>query len=142
MNLWENRGSVKINTSVKSYLYTSVKNSCLNHLKRENFFSSTEEHAEYADETNHIPQEKIEAEEIKKEVNKTIDKLPPKCKEIFLMARFDDLSYSEIAEIQNISINTVKTQLKRAMKFLSDNLKHLKSYIIFIQFLFWWYSGK
>ena len=114
----------------------------MNHLKRENFFASADENAEYAERTGPVTHEKIEADEIKLEVDKTIAKLPQKCREIFLMARFDDLSYSEIAEIQNISINTVKTQLKRAMKFLSENLKHLKSYMIFIHFMIWWYSGK
>jgi RNA polymerase sigma-70 factor (ECF subfamily) len=46
------------------------------------------------------------------------------------MHRYDDLSYKEIAETNNISINTVKTQMKRALKSLRENLAFLKVLLI------------
>ena len=54
---------------------------------------------------------------------RTIGKLPEKCKQVFLMACLDDKTYQEIAETLGVSINTVKTQMKYALKFLRDNLR-------------------
>jgi RNA polymerase sigma-70 factor (ECF subfamily) len=58
-------------------------------------------------------------------IHKAIDELPQQCRQIYLMKRYDYLKYTEIAEILNISINTVKTQMKRALKSLLKNLAHL-----------------
>ncbi len=140
--LWENKDRINIKTSVKAYLYTSVKNSCINFIKRENFFSSVEENAEYSDKKHKTPDSKLEEKEINAAVHKAVNNLPEKCRQIFMMCKYDELSYAEIAELQNISINTVKTQLKRAVKSLTKNLTHLRSFLIFIQFMFWWYLNK
>ena len=48
------------------------------------------------------------------------------------MKKYDELSYKEIAEILGISINTVKTQMKRALKFLLKQLENLSSIIMFL----------
>ncbi len=140
--LWENKEKISIKTSVKAYLYTAVKNSCINFIKRENFFSSVENNDEYHDTNYKSPDSKLEEKEITTAIHTAINKLPEKCRQIFMMCKYDDLSYAEIAELQNISINTVKTQLKRAVKSLTKNLAHLRSFLIFIQFMFWWYLNK
>lgn len=56
-------------------------------------------------------------------INEAIDHLPNKCREIFILNRFDGLSYKEITEVLNISINTVKTQMARALSSLRKALK-------------------
>ena len=142
VNLWDNRETFNIKISIKTYLYTSVKNSCLNYIKRENFFSSTDENNEPPDKSGKTQLDKMEEDEINSAIRNAINKLPEKCREIFMMCRYDELSYKEIAEILDISINTVKTQLKRAMKNLYANLGHLRSIIIFVQFMVWWYANK
>ena len=76
------------------------------------------------------PEEQIIENEMIEKVHKAIEKLPEKCRYIYLMKRYDDLKYHEIAEILNISINTVKTQMKRAFKSLLTNLAYLKTNII------------
>ena len=53
----------------------------------------------------------------------TIDKLPEKCRQVFLMACLNDKTYQEIADELGTSINTVKTQMKTALKFLRENLQ-------------------
>ena len=57
----------------------------------------------------------------------TIFELPEKCRIIFCMSRFDDLSYKEIAKIQGISIKTVETQIGRALVFLRKKLSSFLS---------------
>ena len=54
---------------------------------------------------------------------RTIGKLPEKCKQVFLMACLNDKTYQEIANTLGVSVNTVKTQMKYALKFLRDNLR-------------------
>ena len=53
----------------------------------------------------------------------TIDKLPEKCRKVFLMACLNDKTYQEVADELGTSINTVKTQMKTALKFLRENLQ-------------------
>lgn len=129
VKLWERRDSLEITTSLKSYMYTSIKNLSLNFIKKENHFSAIEEE-ETVLENQKNPVEILEENELGESIHKAISELPDKCREIFMMCRFDDLSYQEIAEIQNISVNTVKTQLQRAMKILSNKLSHIK-FILF-----------
>lgn len=64
----------------------------------------------------------------------TIDKLPGKCRKVFLMACLNDKSYQEIADELGTSINTVKTQMKTALKFLRENL-HEELFLTLLLFL-------
>ena len=53
---------------------------------------------------------------------RTINRLPDECRKIFLMAALDDMKYQEIADALQISVNTVKTQMKIALRFLREHL--------------------
>ena len=75
------------------------------------------------------PDERVINKENRNEIVKAINELPDKCKEIFKMNRFDNLKYREIAEILDISVKTVETQMGRALKKLRENLQHLISII-------------
>ena len=66
------------------------------------------------------------SEEFSEEIEllyKTIDQLPEKCRKVFLLACLNDKTYQEIADEQGTSVNTVKTQMKAALKFLRENLQ-------------------
>jgi RNA polymerase sigma-70 factor (ECF subfamily) len=126
VRLWDARETLNIHTSLRSYLYTAVKNSCLNQLKRESFSSSLEGKEERSDTTTLRPDAQLESDEIAEALEEAIGSLPSKCRQIFCLAKFDGLSYQEIAEIQGVSVNTVKTQLKRALKSLSRVLQYLQ----------------
>ena len=68
----------------------------------------------------------IFSEEFSEEIEllyKTIDQLPEKCRKVFLLACLNDKTYQEIADEQGTSVNTVKTQMKAALKFLRENLQ-------------------
>ncbi|HEY4789698.1 MAG TPA: sigma-70 family RNA polymerase sigma factor, partial [Bacteroidales bacterium] len=62
-------------------------------------------------------------EDIQKDVKEAIEQLPPQCKVIFCLSRFDMLTYNEISERLNISVNTVKTQMSRALESLRKQLE-------------------
>ncbi len=123
--IWSNRENWHIRSNVKSYLYTAVRNHALNFLKRDKRLLNMGEGNDYADSDIRTPDQELMDKEMETAVHNAIDKLPPRCRQIYVMHRYDELKYTEIAEILSISINTVKTQMKRAMQSLHKNLKYL-----------------
>jgi RNA polymerase sigma-70 factor (ECF subfamily) len=121
-----------MNTSLKSYLFQGVHNRCLNYIrdrKKLVQFDSPQSEAElgqYLESKDHL-----ESEEAEGRINRALDELPEKCREIFLMNRFDGLKYREIAEKLNISIKTVETQMSRALKSLRERLSDMITILIF-----------
>ena len=136
VRLWESRDTLSIQSSLKSYLYASVRNASLNTIKRENFTSSLDYEEERSDTPDMQPDIQLESNELAVALEQAMNGLAPKCRQIFCMAKYDGLSYQEIAEVLNISINTVKTQLKRALKSLGRSLQHFQILLLFLRF--WW----
>lgn len=120
VDLWVKREKIDISSSVKSYLYRSVKNRCIDYLRKERITSKTSESVE---NINQIPfRDLVEEAELKKRLNSVINQLPEKCREIFLLCRFEGLKYAEIAQKLNISVKTVEMQMGIALKRLRNNL--------------------
>ena len=134
VKLWINKSKIKIKHSVKSYLYIAVKNHSLNYINKENKLSSLNVQLDTADIKGQTPEEDLINKDMYIAVHNAIDNLPDQCRKIYLMKKYDGLSYNEITEILGISVNTVKTQMKRAIKSLLKNLSYLRI-IIFIFFL-------
>ena len=133
VRLWESRETLSIQSSLRSYLYASVRNACLNYIKRENFTVSLD-HEEPRSDTVVVPPDiQLESTELAEALEKAVNALAPRCRQIFCMAKYDDLSYQEIAEILDVSMNTVKTQLKRALKSLSRSMQHFQMLMLFLR---------
>lgn len=120
IDLWTKRESITVSTSVKSYLYTTVKNRCIDVLRKE---KTTTAISESVENLNQIPfRDLIEEAELNDRINASINQLPEKCREIFLLCRFEGLKYSEISENLGISVKTVEMQMGIALKKLRENL--------------------
>lgn len=140
INFWNNRQKLKITSSLSGYLFRSVHNACVNYLKRDkrrNNILSIEELNRREIKINEplsddYPPGIIFVKELENQIFLEIEKLPDSCKEIFKLSRFDGLSNKEIANSLNISENTVKVQLYRALK----NLKKALSGHLFLFFNF------
>jgi RNA polymerase sigma-70 factor (ECF subfamily) len=123
--MWNKANSLDIHTSVKAYLYGAVRNSCLNYIKHQ---KTKQEHVEHTKYTSSDASEiqPMELDELQEEINAAIQKLPEKCREVFLLSRMENKKYKEIAETLNISIKTVENQMGKALKILREQLaKHL-----------------
>ena len=125
VRIWENRSLIEINSSIKSYFFRSVNNLCINYLKHNAMIkrqndSYQKEIIEKSDPISGYDEEytlnSILYDGIEDDVNEAIGQLPDQCRHIFLLSRFEHLSYEKIASQNNISINTVKTQLRRALE--------------------------
>ena len=123
--LWTNRSHLDPALRIKTYLYTSVKNQALKHLRHSDVARRSAEDLALEFPPLKTPEEEWQEKEVALSVYQAIEALPEKCRLIFSMNRFDHLTYAEIAEIQNISIKTVETQMGRALKFLRNRLAHL-----------------
>lgn len=130
--MWEQRNKINISSNVKSYLYTSVKNHSLNYIKRESRLLTIDEQLDMVKDKMDSPEESFISNESYIAIHKAIEQLPEKCRRIYVMKRYDELSYEEIGEILGISVNTVKTQMKRAIKKLKEKLSFLNYMILFL----------
>ena len=103
---------------IKSYLFTMVRNRCLDALRHE----SRIDRSQPADELDHISDENDYEEDSFAEARlwTAIDSLPTRCREILIMCKRDGLKYEEIAEELGISINTVKNQMSKALRTLKE----------------------
>ncbi len=126
LKVWENRGRLDPNLSIKSYLYTIARNRSLKHQRHQTVVRDSEETVRGLHSSVKTPDEVFDESEMASSIRLAIDSLPEKCGIIFKMNRFDGLTYSEISEILEISIKTVETQMGRALKRLREDLSSLK----------------
>ncbi|MGV3762258.1 RNA polymerase sigma-70 factor [Parapedobacter sp.] len=136
--LWEKRESLHVTTSVKSYLIKSTQNTCLQHLRKRKL-----ETQRLGDDfvlthipwSNDYPLGRLFEKELSDIIEKAVESLPPQCRRAFLLSRVEQLSYVQIAETMQISENTVKTQLKKALSRLRYALKeYLPVMVVFTTF--------
>lgn len=122
VRFYEKRESLNIGVSLKSYLYRSVYNCCINHLNQRNI---QDRHLKTIElERDH--EENMEAEintiELEYRIDEIINELPAKCRQIFRMNRLEGLRNEEIAKQLNLSKRTVETQISKALKILRKKL--------------------
>lgn len=122
VKLWANSSSIEITSSLKSYFFASLKNRAINHLKhikiKEKYGAqpmngSTEEYSNW----------EFTEPELTELIEKGMQTLPPRCREIFILSRFEGKDNGQIAEILGISKRTVELQISNALKILRVELK-------------------
>lgn len=123
ITLWEKRESINLKKSIKSYLFTSVKNRCLNHIRDHKKFRSKVLDLDCGAFDLFTEEEHLEVEDLKEKIDKALEKLPEKCRKVFEMSRFQNMKYKEIAEELGIAQKTVEAHISKAMKILREDLK-------------------
>jgi RNA polymerase sigma-70 factor, ECF subfamily len=123
IKMWEIRENVDIQKSVKSYLFTSVRNACINHIRDNKKFQSSILDIELS-EMNFIElSDNIAYSELENKVNAILATMPEKTRQIFEMSRFENKKYKEIASELNISEKTVEAHMSKVLKILRQELK-------------------
>jgi RNA polymerase sigma-70 factor (ECF subfamily) len=124
IRLWQKREEMNKQKSVKSYLFTSVRNRSLNFIRNHKKFQN-----EYLDIEQAIDTEfavEISGEDnLEEKIEAALQKLPPKCRRIFEMSRFEEKKYRVIADELEISQKTVEAQMSKALRILRVELKDL-----------------
>lgn len=124
LKLWKNREIIPTIQNLKVYLFIAVKNTCFNYLvklKKQNLQSIDELEVDFEAITA-TAEGKIISNERVELINKEINKLPKKCKVIFVLIKEEGLKYSEVAQLLNLSIKTIETQMSIAFKRLAEAL--------------------
>ena len=122
--LWEKRENLNSNQSIKSYLFTAVKNRCLNYIRDNKKYRSKVLDLDCGDfDLAEKEEDQFGEEELKSKIDKAMNSLPEKCRMVFEMSRFQKMKYREIAEELDISQKTVEAHMSKAMKILREALK-------------------
>lgn len=131
--LWEKREVLEVQVSLVSYLFSLVKNRCMDYLR----------HQVVADEFKQELSAKLSSlevlnntvgpdEDIERIIATAIDKLPERCREIFIKSRIEGRKYREIADELHLSVNTVENQMSIALKRLRAELKDYLPLLLFL----------
>lgn len=131
--LWANREKLTINQSLKSYLFSAVKNKCFDLHRHKEVVTKAKDYFTYQAENDNFESDFLVESELRDHINQAIERLPEKCRQAFIMNRFDGLKPSEIAEKTNTSTRTIEGHIGKALKLLRADLQpYLPAYVLAI----------
>lgn len=134
IKVWEQRTRLKSDHAIKSFLYKLVYNEFIDLYRKNQSLFSLEK--SYYEALNGIIQEEDPEsfQRIINAVNKEIQNLPPKCKEVFILSKKEGLTNIEIAEHLDVSIKTVEAQITKAFSLLRSSLEEKIKSVLFLLF--------
>lgn len=123
VKVWENRRTLKSEFSFKSYLFTIALNQIRKHFNKKatslKYFETLQNDPEMVD---HPSLQNDDYESVFQEINKLIEQMPPRRREIFMKSKLEGKSSKEIAAELNISAGTVDNQVSEALRFMRSKL--------------------
>ncbi len=123
IQIWEKRQIIEITRSLKSYLFSAVKNQSINYLRSKyKKYSFTEITDKHILKQTAPADEGLIGSELSVIIEESVESLPPKCKLIYKLSRDSEMSYEEIAIQLGISKRTVQTQIGIALKKIRQHL--------------------
>ncbi|MGV8880475.1 MAG: RNA polymerase sigma-70 factor [Sphingobacteriaceae bacterium] len=126
--LWEKHEQLVITSSVSAFLYTMTKNKCLNYLKHQKIENL---YLNYLQKNNLLETCAADTEkcyndkELALQIKAAVERLPEKCRQVFMMSRYEDLKYRDIAVRLDISSKTVERHMGIALERLRKILKNV-----------------
>ena len=137
--VWKKRAKIKINTSIQAYLRRAARNKTLNYIRDQKIDLRSAPPKEDLKSTNIPVIQTLMADDLQIEIDQAIDSLPEKCRLVFVLSRFEELTYQEIADQLGISIKTVENQISKALKSLRSALSPYLS--VFVLVLDWFIAN-
>lgn len=134
LKIWEKRAQLDETLSLKSYLFKIVYNEFIDIYRRNKSVSAIEEKYFQSVDSFMVEDNDESFQTAVNAVRKEIDKLPEKCKVIFLLSKKEGLTNLEIAEHLDISIKTVEAQITKAFSILREIFKDKLAHILFTLF--------
>lgn len=141
LKIWENRTSIQINTSVKSYLFQAVYHNSLYYLRKlkneavlaDYFANTVSENIAFSTLPEEIEEQSLIMEDINVRVEEAVSQLPEQQQKAFRLKRFEGMKNAEVAKIMGLSVKTVEMHLSKATLSLRQNLKdYLPSFLLFL----------
>jgi RNA polymerase sigma-70 factor (ECF subfamily) len=122
LSFWTHREEYDLDKPVTPLLLTMARNAWLNAAKREDYRKTSELKEDGAAHLDHG----LDRKELEKAVEKALASLEEPLREVFILSRYHEMKYSEIAQMLGISVKTVEARLSRALQELQ---KHLKDFL-------------
>ncbi len=129
--IWNKREELPETTNLSAYLFTAIRNRCLNVLSQVNNRQDILVERERGRD-DFYTDSRVETKELSQKIERAIDSLPEKCREVFLLSRYENKSYKEIAEILDISVKTVENHMGKALSVLRAKLLTVLGLISFL----------
>lgn len=120
--IWKKRKTLKIKNSVVAYLRKATRNKTLNYIRDQKIDLRNAPLKEDLKSKNNSTIQALMADDLQTEIDQAIDNLPQRCRLVFVLNRFEELSYQEIADQLDISVKTVENQISKALKSLRNSL--------------------
>ncbi len=120
--LWRKKDQLNINISIKAYLRRAAVNKALNFIRDQKIKFEDEDRAPVQESKINSVVQKMEAAELQSRIDEVIDGLPDRCRVVFVLSRYEEMSYQEIADQLDISVKTVENQVSKALKILRAEL--------------------
>ena len=123
LKIWQTRESLHRIANLEDYFFITVRNAALARLEQEKKQpEKTDLTADILPDMDDSPEEILIGEELFARYVKALDRLPPRCREVFIRVREDKQSYAEVAAALDISVHTVDAQLQKAIARLREML--------------------
>jgi RNA polymerase sigma-70 factor (ECF subfamily) len=124
VELWKRKEAIEVHSSLRAYLRRSALNKALTYLKnqRKIQLEGDDQFADTLDSSAFDLALQDKQEALESALHAAIDRLPEKCRQVFALSRFENMSHKEIAETLGISVKTIENQITKAMKLLRDAL--------------------
>ena len=121
--LWHKRDTLNITVSPGAYLHRMAVTRSLNYIRdNKKYLFETDDALKSRPSKMSSPFEELSAGELSVVITKAIDSLPERCRLVFMLSRFEDMSNAEIGKELNISVKTVENQMTKALKVLRNAL--------------------
>ena len=133
MRLWEKRHQITINGPIGAYIRRMAINEGLGYLRKHKKYGIEEIQDQHSPLTTSGEDVYMDSE-LEQQIQAAIATLPPRCKAVFILSRFEELSYKEIGEKLDISPKTVENQISKALKILRTALKGYLTFLLAVNF--------
>jgi RNA polymerase sigma-70 factor, ECF subfamily len=122
IKIWEKRETLNVEHTIRTYLYKAVYNQCINLLDHRKIKLKHQEYGSY-EARNLVQHPEVFPEELEAHIKAAINELPEQCRRVFILSRYEEMRYAEIAQQLKISVNTIENQISKALRILRLKLK-------------------
>ena len=126
VRFWKNQANLKVQAAAYGYLVFATRNLCIDHLRRKTRTGGWPNELDGDYQTDYAsPSELLIGNETQRIIEKAINSLTPKCRQIFKMSREANMTYAEIAVATGLSVKTVEAHMGRSLKTLRERLQEV-----------------
>lgn len=135
MDIWNRRAKINIKTTFKAYFFSCIRYQVFDQIRkkeknvRTGLFQNLDERIHY-----NCPESEYLYQELVEKINNTVEHLPKRCREVYMLSRNEHLSHAEISDRLHISTKTVENHMTKALKILRNSVGS------FLLMLFWFLS--